>query len=137
MTAPAISAPVKAAITAWPDTGRAHGLRLRELIYETARDAGSDPVEETLKWGQPSFSNGKSGTPLRLGYQADAVNPVRLYVHCSTDLIDQCRSRFDNLTYEKNRAICLSDADPLPEGPLRACIALALTYHINKKASHG
>lgn len=134
---PPISAEVRASLFAWPEAGQAAALRLRDLIHNTAEETGAGAVAETLKWGQPSFSAGKRGTPLRLGYVAGDAYPVRLYVHCATNMIDQCRARFAELTYEKNRAICLSEAEPLPEDALKSCIALALTYHANKKAAHG
>ncbi|MEO1454429.1 MAG: DUF1801 domain-containing protein [Pseudomonadota bacterium] len=129
MSVPAISQPVHAAMSDWPADLRAQAERVRAMIYEVAAETGSAPVEETLKWGQPSFSNGKAGTPLRLGYVPGDTLPLRLLVHCSTTLIDQCRTRFGELTYETNRAICLSDTAPLPETELKACIALAQDYH--------
>ena len=129
MSVPAISQPVAAVFAGWPQPVRVRANRIRAIIYEVADETGSGPVEETLKWGQPSFSNGKAGTPLRLGHVPSDAMPLRLLAHCATTLIDQCRTRFDELTYETNRAICLSDTAPLPETELKACIALAQRYH--------
>ncbi|MEM6637996.1 MAG: DUF1801 domain-containing protein [Pseudomonadota bacterium] len=134
---PAMSSDVAAALSAWPKRGQTQAKQLRDLIYRTAGEIRAGPVTETLKWGQPSFNNGKAGTPLRLGYQIDEPHPVRLYVHCSTRLIDQCRTRFPNLVYERNRAVCLNDTGALPQEALRSCVALALTYHQRKTAENG
>jgi hypothetical protein len=41
----------------------------------------------------------------------------------------------ETLRYEGNRAIILRADDALPEEPLRHCIALALTYHRDKRRS--
>lgn len=135
MTAPALSQPLEAAFAEWPPLVRDCAERVRTLIYEVAEETCSAPVEESLKWGQPSFSNGKVGTPLRLGHVPDNPLPLRIYVHCATNLIDQCRTRLSDLTYEKNRAICLSDTAPLPEIELKACIALALSYHLRAQSN--
>jgi hypothetical protein len=37
------------------------------------------------------------------------------------------------LSYSGNRAIILNAADAVPEPALRHCVALALTYHLNKR----
>lgn len=134
MSVPAISQPVEAVFADWPQAVRDQAQLVRAMIYQVAEETGSAPVEESLKWGQPSFSNGKAGTPLRLGLVPGSPLPLRIYVHCATTLIDQCRTRFSDLTYEKNRAICLPDTTLLPETELKACIALALSYHT--KARH-
>ena len=136
MSAPALSPPLAGAMAEWPEPARAAAGRIRELIYATAEETGAGRIEESLKWGQPSFSNGRAGTPVRLGYKAGETLPVRVHVHCGTDLVDQYRSRFGGLAFEGNRGICLSDTAPLPEDTLKTCIALALSYH-QRKARDG
>ncbi len=57
-----------------------------------------------------------------------------MFFHCQTRLVDTFREIFrDDLAFEGNRAIILDAADELPEDALRHCIAMALTYHLNKK----
>lgn len=127
---------VAAVFEAYPPPLRDRLLRLRRLIFETARSTdGVGPLQETLKWGQPSYltARSKSGTTIRI----DAVDPetggYALYVHCQTSLISTFRERYpDALTCEGNRAILFDQDDPVPEDVLRHCIALALTYHLRK-----
>lgn len=89
-----------------------------------------------LKWGQPSYltSVSKGGTTIRIGPAKGEPGRVALYVHCQTHLIDRFRERYgDTLSFEGKRAILLDVEAPLPVEPLRHCIALALTYHRDKR----
>jgi hypothetical protein len=110
---------------------------LRRLILNTAETTeGVGAIEETLKWGQPSFatSQTRSGSPIRI----DAVksNPKRyaMYFHCQTNLVASFRQLYPKeFAYEGNRAIVFDVDKAVPEKPLRHCIALALTYHARKE----
>ena len=68
-----------------------------------------------------------------------AANQYALYFHCQTDLVETFRELYPSeLTYGGNRSIVLNAEDELPEQALRHCVALALTYHLNKrKVAHG
>jgi uncharacterized protein DUF1801 len=133
---PAFADPaVEAVFRAYPDKIRERLLALRRLILDTA--AGTDgvgPIEETLKWGQPSYltAKPKSGSTIRI----DHLPPGRyaLYVHCQTNLIATFREIYPTeLAYGGNRSILLDAAAKPPEAILRHCIALALTYHARKR----
>ena len=126
---------VASVFAAYPPALREGLLRLRALIFETAQATeGVGTLEETLKWGQPSYlTPSKSGTTIRI----DAVKPepgrYALYVHCQTDLVTAFREMYgDALTCEGNRAVLFDEGDALPEDALRHCIAMALTYHLRK-----
>jgi hypothetical protein len=115
-------------------------LRLRALILETAAATqGVGAIEETLKWGQPSYltSETGSGTTIRIDQVKRAPGRIALYVHCQTSLIETFRRHYpQELQFEGKRAILLDAARPLPEPALRHCIALALTYHRRKAGRH-
>ena len=112
---------------------------MRRLILETAaKTQGVGALQETLKWGQPSYltTESRSGSTIRI----DRVKPepgddrelYALYVHCQTTLVSTFRQLYrDELTFGGNRSILLDAAQPLPKAALRHCIALALTYHRN------
>jgi hypothetical protein len=60
---------VRAAFESWPQPLRARLLALRRLIFDTAaatEDVGC--VQETLKWGQPSYltPETRSGSTVRI-----------------------------------------------------------------------
>ena len=125
------------AMTACPRSTRVQIDALRALIYETvAATPGVGEIEETLKWGQPSYltHKPKSGTTIRLGWD-EAGARLSLFVHCQTSLVDAWRDRYgDTLTLIGNREIALPTDQPLPRAALQHCIAMAMTYHWRKSA---
>ncbi|MCB1487204.1 MAG: DUF1801 domain-containing protein [Bauldia sp.] len=129
---------VKAVFDAQPEAVRRGLLQLRSLILETAAAMpGVGRIEETLKWGQPSYLTPEtgSGTTIRIDAVKGAPERVAIYVHCQTRLVERYRELYgDQLAFEGNRAILLDVDRALPAGPLRHCIAMALTYHASKKA---
>ena len=111
--------------------------QLRTLIFAQAADLpGTGGIEETLKWGQPSYLpvRPRVGTTIRLGPAPGAGARAALFVHCQTGLVETYRQMFPGLIFSGNRAIIIDPAGPLPEGALGHCIRMALTYHIRKRA---
>ncbi|HIP07841.1 MAG TPA: DUF1801 domain-containing protein [Mariprofundaceae bacterium] len=104
-------------------------LRLRELIFEVAKDLDITDLEETLKWGEPSYIT-KHGSTLRFDWKAKKPNEYALYFNCKTRLVEIFREFYaDELSFEDNRAVILNMDDAPPEAVLKHCIQLALTYH--------
>lgn len=107
-------------------------LALRDLILSAATETdGVGQIEETLKWGQPSFltSKPKSGSTIRM----DAINEnsYALYFICHTHLVESFKELYpDTFTYQGNRALVFETGQPLPVAELKHCIAMALTYHL-------
>jgi hypothetical protein len=110
---------------------------VRRLIFEVAKtNAGVAPLRETLKWGVPAYLPAKprTGSTIRLGWKRAAPQHCTVYFHCQTTLIGTFRTLFaDEFAFEGNRALLLKLAGPLPRVPLAACVAMALTYHRNKR----
>jgi hypothetical protein len=130
------NADVAGVFRAYPPTVKARLMRLRDLIFETASATpGVGEIDETLKWGQPSYltSQSGSGTTVRIDRAKGADGEVAIYVSCLTDLVATFRERYPKLRYEGKRAIHLRAEDHLNEAALRHCIALALTYHLRKR----
>lgn len=129
---------VAAVYDAYPPRARKLLLGVRQRIFETAaRHPEIGPLTETLKWGEPAYlpATTKSGTTLRLGWSPKRPDTAGLFVNCQTSLIETWRARYaDELTFIGNREIRLPLNRPLPEDPLRHCIAMALTYHKRKSA---
>lgn len=114
-------------------------IRLREMVYETAGSLkGVGTIEESLKWGQPTFTTvrPKSGSPLRMAPLPDGTDRVALYFICTTDLVSRFREHYgDALSFEGNRAILLDAGAPLPEAEISHCMAMALRYFADKKTA--
>lgn len=112
-------------------------LALRALIFETAATTeGVGELQETLKWGQPSYltPETKSGSTIRIDAIKDDPAHVAIYFHCQTNLVPTFRDMYgDKLTFEGNRALVLETKKKLPEKELRHCLSQALTYHLAKK----
>jgi hypothetical protein len=126
---------VEAVFAAYPKPVKAKLLALRRLILDTAKATkGVGLVEETLKWGQPSYltPETKSGSTIRIDQIKDAAGQYAIYFHCQTNLVETFRELYPELHYGGNRSILLDAEDKVPEAALRHCVALALTYHLGK-----
>ena len=133
---------VAAVFSNYPEPIKSRLLALRRLILETAQTTeGVGALEEALKWGQVSYltTESKSGSTIRIDQITSetrpAVNEYAMFFHCQTNLVETFRELYPELNYSGNRAILLNAAEKLPEASLRHCIALALTYHRNKRKS--
>ena len=130
--------PVDAVFGSYPAAVRRKLLALRRLIIETAAATpGVGPLEETLKWGQPSYLTALSGsgTTIRIDQVRGDARRCGLYFNCQTNLAETFRSLYpDELEFTGNRGILLDVAGEIPEAPLRHCIALILTYHLGKRS---
>ena len=128
---------VSAVFSSYPKPINAKLLALRRLIFDTAKmTEGVGRLEETLKWGQPSYltPETKSGSTIRIDQIKSAGNQYAIYFHCQTDLVETFRELYPSeFSYEGNRCILLDAAEKLPEPALRHCVALALTYHLKKR----
>jgi hypothetical protein len=127
---------VDAVFSAYPKPIKAKLLTLRRLIFDTAKTTkGVGALQETLKWGQPSYltTETKSGSTIRIDQVKSAANQYAVYFHCQTDLVATFRELYPTeLSFGGNRSILLNAEDDIPEPALRHCVALALTYHLNK-----
>jgi hypothetical protein len=105
---------------------------LRGLVFLVASDLALGEVEESLKWGEPSYSV-TTGSPIRMDWKLKSPNDYGLFFHCQTKLVDTFRELYSEvLDFQGNRAIVLSLSKPLPEAAVKHCIELALTYQQRK-----
>mgnify|MGYP000221116778 CR=1 FL=1 len=131
------SAAVAYKFAAYPASLRRRLLDLRALVLDVAKNTnGVGRIEETLKWGQPSYltPDTKSGTTIRIDSDDSFGGDFALYVNCQTTLVDDWRNRYPELVYGGNRSVHFRADQPLPDAT-RHLIAMALTYHLRKKAS--
>jgi hypothetical protein len=127
---------VEVVFESYPKPVKAKLLALRRLILDTAKSTkGVGLVEETLKWGQPSYltPETKSGSTIRIDQVKAEAGQYAVYFHCQTNLVETFRELYPELRYGGNRCILLNTDDKAPEAALRHCVALALTYHLGKR----
>jgi hypothetical protein len=109
-------------------------LELRQLVFDTAESINEvGELEETLKWGQPSYltTKSKSGSMIRIDKLKNQPSKYAIYFLCQTSLVDSFRGMFgDKLVFEGNRAIHIDVNDDLPICELKQCITMALTYRL-------
>lgn len=125
---------VAAVFDTYPKSIRTKLISLRQLIFTVAAETeGVGELEETLKWGQPSYltTQSKSGTTIRIDQDKSDPEQYAMYVHCQTTLVDSFKEMYgDQLRFEGNRSIVFNAADEIPKEALSHCIAMALTYHL-------
>lgn len=111
---------------------------LRQLIFETAAATeGVGELEETLKWGEPSYltPKTKSGSTVRIDWKESNEDRYAMYFKCTTNLVETFREKYPmEFRYGGNRSIIFNEDDKIPVKELSDCIALALTYHLRKKS---
>jgi len=114
----------------YPESVRNKMLALRKLVIETAsRIDGITELEETLKWGEPSYLT-KNGSTLRMDWKSKTPNQYAIYFKCTSRLVETFKIVFvNNFVFEGNRAIIFQMDDQIPVNELKECIKATLTYH--------
>ena len=117
----------------YPEPIRTKLLDLRRLILETASETeGVGPIEEALKWGEPSYLT-KTGSTIRMDWKESSPEHYAMYFHCKTKLVDTFKELYiDKFRFEGNRAIVFNEEDEIATNELKHCISLSLTYHRRK-----
>jgi len=105
-------------------------LKLRMLIIEAARETEEVTVlEETLKWGEPSYLT-KYGSTIRIDWKKNKPDQYAMYFKCTSKLVPTFRMVYkDVFNFEGDRAIVFHIKDRIPEVQLKKCITAGLTYH--------
>jgi hypothetical protein len=129
---------VAAVFNNYPENMRKKLMFLRQLIFDTAAATeGVGELEETLKWGEPSYltPKTKSGSTVRIDWKKSNEGQYAMYFKCTTNLVETFREKYPTqFRYGGNRSIIFNEDDEIPVKELSDCIALALTYHLRKKS---
>ncbi len=130
---------VRAVFDAYPQPVRDALLDLRGLILDTAAATpGVGALNEALRWQQPSYltTETRAGTTIRIDALKGSPDGYALYVNCKTSLVESYKHLYaGSFRFDGRRAMLFSAAAPPPQDALRHCIALALTYHLQKAAA--
>jgi len=121
---------VEAVFSNYPDFVRDKMQFLRELVIKTAEETQEvTNIEETLKWGEPSFVT-KNGSTLRMDWKEKNPNQYAMYFQCTSRLVDTFRLVFNHkFQYEGKRAIVFQLNQEIPVLELKECIRASLIYH--------
>ncbi|EBA13598.1 DUF1801 domain-containing protein [Roseobacter sp. CCS2] len=134
-TPPFASVAVSDAYQALPASAREAAFTLRDLIFAVAAETPkAGPIEETLRWGQPSYitPKTKAGSTLRIG--ATKAGEAAIFAHCGTQIISTYAATFPNMDrIEGNRAVIFDNADASAPDRLRLLIRHGLTYHLQNR----
>jgi len=127
---------VEKVFNTYPDNIRVKMIFLRKLVLETAAEIdGVKNIDETLKWGEPSYLT-KGGSTIRMDWKQSKPNQYAMYFNCKTKLIDTFKELYkDKFNFEGNRAIVFNLNDKIPIDELKHCISLSLIYHKIKHLS--
>lgn len=121
---------VESVFTNYPELVRNKLLHLRKLILDAANEMDEiQQIEETLKWGEPSYLV-KKGSTIRIDWKEKKPNQYAIYFKCTSRLVPTFKMIYNSLfKYEGNRAIIFQMNDMIPEAELKRCISVGLTYH--------
>lgn len=121
---------VARAFQSFPHDVRQKLLSLRELIFDVAlHDPEIGKLEETLKWGEPSYL-ADGGSTVRLGWKKSRPDYYAMYFNCNSKLVDTFKEVYPDLfDFEGNRAIVFHKTDAVPLEALKHCVAMSLQYH--------
>ncbi|MGJ8483270.1 DUF1801 domain-containing protein [Pseudoalteromonas sp. SYSU M81236] len=124
---------VKKTFDKYPENARTKLFEIRELVFEIASELALGEVDETIKWGEPSYSV-KTGSPIRIDWKSKSPNNYYLFFNCQTKLVDTFRELYgEELHFQGNRAIALCLSTSLPKEIIKSCLMLALTYQQRKR----
>lgn len=131
---------VAAIFETYPEKIKLKLMFLRQLIFDVAsRTDGVGALEETLKWGQPSYltTQTKSGSLIRIDQIKSQEEKYAMFFHCQTTLVDTFKEMYrDKFEFDGNRSLIFSVKNKVPVKELSHCISMALTYHLNRRQNN-
>ncbi|HAA14673.1 MAG TPA: hypothetical protein DCE41_24500 [Cytophagales bacterium] len=103
---------------------------LRALVIEVASELEEvTKLEETLKWGEPSYLT-KHGSTIRMDWKEKSPDQYAMYFKCTSLLVPSFRTVYPEVfQYEGNRAIVFGLEEEVPREELKQCIKAGLRYH--------
>jgi len=124
---------VKQKFESYPDRVATTLHEIRDLIFLVAEQDGIDKLEETVKWGEPSYVS-KIGSTIRFDWKVTSPDQYGIYFNCKTSLVPTFKELYGDLfVYSGNRAILFNVGQTVPIKELSHCLSLSLRY---KKIKH-
>ena len=125
-----ISPEVELVFNNYPGSVRKKIVNLRRLIIDAASEIEEiTNIEETLKWGEPSYLT-RTGSTIRIDWKEKSPDQYAMYFQCTSRLVPTFKIVFGKtFQYEGTRAIIFNLKERLPEAELKQCIKAGLLYH--------
>jgi len=87
----------------YPKEIRKKLMLLRKLVIDTASETeGVNSIEETLKWGEPSYLT-KGGSTIRMDWKELKPDQYAMYFNCKTKLVDTFKERYKECAVDRKR----------------------------------
>lgn len=120
---------VRAVFDHYPAAAQKQLLKIREAVYAVANKEGLGPIEETLKWGEPSYIV-KGGSTIRIDWKTKTPEQFYVFFNCKTRLVETFHELYGDLfLLRDNRAMVFNINDKIPITELKQCLSMALRYH--------
>ena len=120
---------VETVLASYPPKAQKKLSELRALVVAAANDLQLPVLEETLKWGEPSYLT-KHGSTVRMDWKPKNPDRVSVFFKCTSKLVPAFKDVYPNtFLYDGNRALHFDLDAPIPATELKQCIATALQYH--------
>ena len=94
-----IESEVAAVFNSYPKKIQSKLMFLRQLIFDTAASSEEiGEIEETLKWGEPSYltSKSKSGSTIRIAWKESKKEQYSIFFKCTANLVQHSKRDFLN-----------------------------------------
>lgn len=129
---PPLPAEFSSCVARWPAPARRYFDTIRRIVWNVAVRAEIGTLDESLKWGQPSWlpQRKRVGSTLRCYWHPARADTISLYLNCNTTLAETMKTLYPtSFDYEGRRGLHLSLHAPLPKDAIDHCAFLTLTYH--------
>lgn len=116
---------VKAVFSKYPDSVQSKMLNLRRLVLEVGEEIGLSSMEETLKWGEPSYL-AKKGSTIRMDWKEKAPEQYAMYFKCTSKLVSSFQFAYNDIfSFAGTRAIVFKLDGKVPESEHQGCVDLS------------
>tara|TARA_R110002094_G_scaffold23868_14_gene36157 strand:- start:1518 stop:1952 length:435 start_codon:yes stop_codon:yes gene_type:complete len=127
--------PLLSRISRWSEPAQQKLWHCRAMFHEIAEKAGVGALDETLKWGQPSWrpTKPRTGSTLRMDWNPKFPDRLSLFVDCKTDLAARMQTLYPDLPEnDGQRHLAIDLYAPLPEQAITHLADMTFTYHRTK-----
>tara|TARA_R110002049_G_scaffold23545_3_gene83320 strand:- start:34817 stop:35224 length:408 start_codon:yes stop_codon:yes gene_type:complete len=121
-----------ARIATWPAPAQHALWTCRARFHDIAKRDDIGPLDEALKWNQPSWRprRPRTGSTLRLLWDEQQPGDLAFFVDCKTDIAARMQHLYPDLpANDGRRRIAVSLAAPLPDDAISHLAEMTFCYH--------